>query len=377
VLRGLCVIVVFSPCLCDSVAVNFVIFCAFVTHKRPVYTDPEMRGRHFTGRLIACLSLTVGISAAAAPWTAPRTPWGDPDLQGIWPGTAMMGVPLERPPQLGDKLLLSDEEFAARSAQAQRAAAADSEEFVAPAPAPAAALAGAGSGPPGHWGERGHPQRQTSLVVDPPNGRIPPMTAEGQQRTAAIPASLYYDNSGAGVFNGPEDLSVYDRCITRGLIGSMVAVGYNAGNQIVQGPGWVALRNEMIHEARTIPLDGRPHAPAAIRSYMGDSRGRWDGTTLVVDTANFNGKTGVGANGRAIYHSDALHVTERFTRTDADTIQYEAIIDDAKTWTRPFTIAFPLKREPGYGMFEYACHEGNYGLKNILSAARAADSARR
>ena len=203
------------------------------------------------------------------------------------------------------------------------------------------------------------------------------MTAEGQQRTAAIPASLYYDNSGAGVFNGPEDLSVYDRCITRGLIGSMVAVGYNAGNQIVQGPGWVALRNEMIHEARMIPLDGRPHVPAAIRSYMGDSRGRWDGTTLVVDTANFNGKTGVGANGRAIYHSDALHVTERFTRTDADTIQYEAIIDDAKTWTRPFTIAFPLKREPGYGMFEYACHEGNYGLKNILSAARAADSARR
>jgi hypothetical protein len=332
-----------------------------------------MRGRHLTGRLIACLSLTVGISAAAAPWTAPRTAWGDPDLQGTWPGTAMMGVPLERPPQLGDKLLLSDEEFAARSAQAQRAAAADSEEFVAPAPAPAAVLAGAGSGPPGHWGERGRPQRQTSLVVDPPNGRIPPMTAEGRQRTAAIPASLYYDNSGGGVFNGPEDLSVYDRCITRGLIGSMVAVGYNAGNQIVQGPGWVALRNEMIHEARMIPLDGRPHAPATIRSYMGDSRGRWDGTTLVVDTTNFNGKTGIGANGRAIYHSDALHVTERFTRTDADTIQYEAIVDDPKTWTRPFTIAFSLKREPGYGMFEYACHEGNYGLRNILSAARAAD----
>jgi hypothetical protein len=286
----------------------------------------------------------------------------------------MMGVPLERPAQFGDKLLLSDEEFAARSAQAQRAAAADSEDFVAPAPGPAAVLAGAGSGPPGHWGERGRPQRQTSLVVDPPNGRIPPMTDEGRQRTAAIPAGLYYDNSGAGVFNGPEDLSVYDRCITRGLIGSMVAVGYNAGNQIVQGPGWVALRNEMIHEARLIPLDGRPHAPATIRSYMGDSRGRWDGATLVVETTNFNGKTGVGANGRAIYHSDALRITERFTRTGADTIQYEAVIDDRKTWTRPFTIAFPLKREPGYGMFEYACHEGNYGLKNILSAARAADT---
>jgi hypothetical protein len=155
----------------------------------------------------------------------------------------------------------------------------------------------------------------------------------------------------------------------------MVAVGYNAGNQIVQGRGWVALRNEMIHEARLIPLDGRPHASSTIRTYMGDSRGHWDGTTLVVDTTNFNGRTGVGANGRAIYHSDALHVRERFTRTDADTIQYEATIDDPKTWTRPFTIAFPLKRDPSYGMFEYACHEGNYGLRNILSAARAADRA--
>jgi hypothetical protein len=288
----------------------------------------------------------------------------------------MMGVPLERPPQLGDKLLLSDEEFSARAAQAQRQAAADNEDFVAAGPGTAAVLAGAGSGPPGHWGERGRPQRQTSLVVDPPDGRIPPMTAEGQRRTTAIPATLYYDNSGAGVFNGPEDLSVYDRCITRGLIGSMVAVGYNAGNQIVQGPGWVALRNEMIHEARLIPLDGRPHAPSAIRAYMGDSRGRWDGTTLVVDTTNFNGRTGVGANGRAIYTSDALHVSERFTRIDADTIQYEAMIDDPKTWTRPFRIAFPLKRDPSYGMFEYACHEGNYGLRNILSAARSADKAR-
>jgi hypothetical protein len=330
-----------------------------------------------TRRLIACLSLAAGVTVAAAPWTAPRTSWGDPDLQGLWPGTAMMGVPLERPPQMGDKLLLSDEEFAARAEQARRQAEAANEEFVAP-PTPAAILTGAGTGPPGHWGERGTPQRQTSLVVDPDNGRLPPMTPEGQRRTAAIPASLYYDNSGGGVFNGPEDLSVYDRCITRGLIGSMVAVGYNAGNQIVQGPGWVGLRNEMIHEARIIPIDpigGRPHVSPVIRTYMGDSRGRWDGATLVVDTTNFNGRTGIGANGRAIYHSDALHVVERFTRVDADTLKYEATIDDPKTWTRPFTIAFPLKRDPGYGMFEYACHEGNYGLRNILSAARSADKA--
>jgi hypothetical protein len=306
-------------------------------------------------------------------YVVPRTSWGDPDLQGTWPGTGMMGVPLERPASLGDKAQLTDDELTARAEQARRQAAQDEEAFVAPRPTAEAVLSGAGTGPPGHWGERGTPQRQTSLVVDPPNGRIPPMTPEGQKRTAAIPPSLYYDNSGGGVFNGPEDLSVYDRCITRGLIGSMVAVGYNAGNQIVQGPGWVALRNEMIHEARLIPTDGRKHASPAIRRYMGDSVGRWDGPTLVVDTVNFNGRTGIGANGRAIYHSDALHVVERFTRVAADTIQYEAVIDDPKTWTRPFTIAFPLKREMNYGMFEYACHEGNYGLRNILSAARAAE----
>jgi hypothetical protein len=318
-------------------------------------------------------ALTGGL-AAQSRYVAPRTPWGDPDLQGIWPGTGMMGVPLERPANLGGKSQLTEEEFAARTAQARRLAAQDEEESVA-RPTAEAVLTGAGTGPPGHWGERGMPQRQTSLVVDPADGRIPPMTAEGRKRTAAIPASLYYDNSGGGTFNGPEDLSVYDRCITRGVIGSMVAIGYNAGNQIVQGPGWVALRNEMIHEARLIPTDGRRHIPPAIRSYMGDSVGHWDGTTLVVDTTNFNGRTGIGANGRAIYHSDAMHVVERFTRVDTNTIQYEATIDDPKTWTRPFTIAFPLKREMGYGMFEYACHEGNYGLRNILSAARAKDRA--
>jgi hypothetical protein len=326
-------------------------------------------------RALVLVVLTAVSLAAQSRYVVPRTPWGDPDLQGKWPGTAMMGVPLERPASLGDKAQLTDNEFAARAAQSQRQAEQDEEAFVAPRSVPTAEalLTGAGTGPPGHWGERGTPTRQTSLVVDPPNGRIPPVTPEGERRTAAIPASRFYDNSGAGVFNGPEDLSVYDRCITRGLIGSMVAVGYNAGNEIVQGPGWVAIRNEMIHEARLIPLDGRKHLSPAIRTYMGDSIGRWDGATLVVDTTNFNGTTGVGANGRAIYHSDALHVVERFARVDADTIQYSALIDDPKTWQRPFTIAFPLKRDPGYGMFEYACHEGNYGLRNILSAARASD----
>ena len=312
--------------------------------------------------------------STAATYIVPRTPWGDPDLQGVWPGTRMMGVPIERPQQLADRAALSDAEFAAREAQARSQAAAEREEVVAPRPA-AGRGAGAGTGPPGHWGERGVPQRQTSLVVDPPNGRIPPMTAEGQRRTAAVPKTWYYDNDGGGPFNAPTDLSAYDRCITRGVVGSMLPVGYNAGNEIVQAPGYVALRNEMIHETRIIPLDGRAHVPAQIRGYMGDSRGRWEGDSLVVETTNVTDRTGVGANGRAIFHSASLRVVERFTRIAADTIRYEVTIDDPVMWTRPWTMVFPLSLDPGYGMFEYACHEGNYGLRNILSGSRADERA--
>ena len=307
-------------------------------------------------------------TASARSWTPPRTAWGDPDLQGTWPGTPMMGVPLQRPAELGERRLLTDAEFAAREEAARRQAQADNEEVAAPR-----AAAGAGTGGPGHWGERGQPQRQTSLIVDPPDGRMPAMTPEGQKRTAAIPRTLYYDNGPGGPFNGPEDLSVYDRCITRGVVGSTLPVGYNAGNQIVQGPGYVAIRYEMIHETRLIPLDGRPHVGQRIRTYMGDPRGHWEGNTLVVETTNFNGKAGITGNGRATYTSDAIRLVERFTRVDRDTLQYEVTIDDPTMWTRPWTVALPLKQDPQYGMFEYACHEGNYGLRNILSASRAGD----
>jgi hypothetical protein len=232
---------------------------------------------------------------------------------------------------------------------------------------------GAGLGPPGHWGESGTPQQQTSLVVDPPDGRIPPMTEEGKRRTAAVPKTWYYDNDGGGPFGAPTDLSAYDRCISRGVVGSMLPVGYNAGNEIVQGPGVVALRNEMIHETRIIPLDGRPHLSPVFRHYMGDTRGRWDGDTLVLDTTNVTDKTGVGANGRALFHSAGARFTERFTRTSADTLEYSVTIDDPQVWSRAWTMRFPLARDDGYGMFEYACHEGNYGLRNILSASRAGE----
>jgi hypothetical protein len=174
-------------------------------------------------------------------------------------------------------------------------------------------------------------------------------------------------------FRDYTDLGPYDRCISRGVLGSTFPVIYNNGNQILQMPGYVVIRYEMIHETRVIPLDGRPHLPTTMRSYMGDPRGHWEGNTLVVHTTNFNGKTGAQANGNLLMTSDALELTERFTRTGPDTIQYEVTVTDPKTWTRPWGVAFPLRRDPNYKIFEYACHEGNHAMSNILSAARAED----
>jgi hypothetical protein len=304
---------------------------------------------------------------AARAWTPPRTPWGDPDLEGIWPSTDMVGVPFERPAELAGRTELSNEEFAAREAQAGRQAQADSQEFVSTAP-----RTGDGTGPPSHWLEWGKPSRQASLVVEPGDGKLPPMTPAGQQRSASA-RSTYVVTSG---FSGASDLGPYDRCISRGVLGSMFPVIYNNGNQIVQLPGYVVIRYEMIHETRIIPLDGRSHVSPAIRSYMGDPRGHWEGNTLVVQTTNFNGRTGAQANGNLSMTSDALELVERFTRTGPDTIQYQVTVNDPKTWTRPWAVAFPLRRDPDYKIFEYACHEGNHAMSNILSAARAEERPR-
>src|SRR5438093_1232341 len=164
----------------------------------------------------------------------------------------------------------------------------------------------------------------------------------------------------------------YIRCITRGVTGSIFPVIYGNGAQIIQAPGFVTILHEMVHEARVIPLDGSPHSSPNIRTYMGDSRGHWDGNTLVIETTNFLGnKTGLGLNGGGTPTSDALKLTERYTRTDANTIQYEVTIDDPKTYVRPWKVAFPITQEPGYQNFEYACHEGNYAMFDSLSGARA------
>jgi len=305
-------------------------------------------------------------------YVVPRTPWGDPDLQGKWPSTAMVGVPVQRDEKLGLRNLLNDEEFAAREAASARQTEQDNADFSLEN---AASTPGGGVGgpvsPPPHWLERGQPQRQASLIVDPPNGRMPPYTEAAQQRQAELRKA----REGRGPADSYTDRSLYDRCITRGVAGSVLPVIYNNGNEIVQAPGYVAIVNEMIHETRVIPLDGRAHVSADIKLYMGDSRAHWDGDTLVIETTNLTDRTGVGLNGGGAPHSAALKVIERLARTAADTIDYKITIDDPRTWTAPWTMQMPLKRDDAYGMYEYACHEGNYALHNILSGARADERA--
>jgi len=309
---------------------------------------------------------------SASGYTVPRTAWGDPDLTGKWPSTDMVGVPMQRDERFGTRNVLTDEEFADRQQRAAQQTEQDNADFELEnaASTPGGDVGGAVSPPP-HWLERGQPQRQASLIVDPPNGRMPEFTPQAQERQAALrtfrqtrgPADSYTDRSN------------YDRCITRGLAGSILPVIYNNGTQIFQSPGYVTIVNEMIHETRIVPLDGRAHVASAIKMWLGDSRGHFEGDTLVVETTNFTDRTGVGVNGGGQRHSEALKITERYTRVAADLIDYRMTVDDPQTWTAPWTMQFPLRRDDGYGMFEYACHEGNLAMFNILSGARADDRA--
>jgi hypothetical protein len=321
--------------------------------------------------LISVTLLTITLTSAfpldaqtkpAKAYTQPKTPWGDPDLQGTWTSDDCINTPMQRPANLGEKLYLTDEELTQREAAIARQAENDKQQFV-------ASNAQANVNPPGHWGERARrPCRQTSLVIDPPNGRTPDLTPEAQARVVPRGAG---NNATSW-----EDFSFYIRCISRGVAGSILPVIYGNGTQILQGPGYVLLLQEMVHEARVIPLDNRPHAGSNVRSYMGDSRGRWEGNTLVVETTNFlGGKTGIGLNGGGTPTSDALKLTERFTRVDPNTINYEMTIDDPKIYAKPWKVGFPISQEPGYQNFEYACHEGNNAMFNSLSGARAAEKA--
>ena len=336
------------------------------------------RSVRISAAVLAALVMTIAAVGAQAPsgagargtYTPPKTPWGDPDLQGIWPGTDMVGVPFERPQQFGNRLYLTDAELAEREKQAERQQELDVLEFdLEKPPAEIVALGDVGgvTSPPPHWLERGVPSRQSSLIVEPADGRMPPMTPEGaaRQKTAG---GTYARQTG---FASAAELGPYDRCISRGVVGSMMPVVYNNGNQIIQAPGYVAFRNEMIHEVRIIPIDGREPLPATMKSYMGTSRGRWEGNTLVVRTTGLNGRTGMQGNGMMLMPSDALVLEERFIPVSPDVLQYEVTINDPKTWTAPYTVSFPLKRDPDYQLFEYACHEGNHAMRNILSGSRA------
>jgi hypothetical protein len=292
------------------------------------------------------------VARATKVYTPPKTSWGDPDLQGVYTNKDESGIPFERPAQFEGKKLedVEDSEFTELLRQRSEAA-------LARAPS-AGGETGAG---PIHWYENYNAKNSRAwLVVEPADGRIPSTTPEADKRAAARAASRV----GRGPADSYEDRSLYDQCITRGLPGSMMPAIYGNSYQIHQGPGFVAIRYEMIHETRIIPLDGRPHVGAGIRTYMGDARGRWDGNTLVVETTNFLERA---ANRGASEH---LRLVERFKPTSANIVEWSVRYEDASTWTKPWTFAMNLTKDPTQAPFEYACHEGNYGLRNILSAAR-------
>ncbi|MEX2272510.1 MAG: hypothetical protein WD690_13640 [Vicinamibacterales bacterium] len=298
---------------------------------------------------------------ASVKWSAPRTPDGQPDLQGVWTNATL--TPLERPAAMAGKAFLTEAEAAAiEKRTAENRAASDKFGPLA-------------SGSYNRfWYDDGTTvlsTRQTSLVVDPPDGRVPVRPSAEARR----------DDYAARNGDSYEFMSPWDRCITRGIPGSMFPAGYNNAYQILQTPGYVTIVYEMIHDARIIPLDSRQPRSSRMQSWMGDAHGRWEGNTLVVETTNFNNQgwiatSAAGGRIKGIPHTDKLRVVERFTRVAADKISYSATIEDPDIYTRPWTVSFPLTADPEYRIFEYACHEGNYAIENILRGARALEKAK-
>ncbi len=290
---------------------------------------------------------------ATTTWTVPRMPDGHPDLTGVW--DYRTATPLERPAEFAGKEFLTDAEIADYERRARERP--DGRNPDDPRTDPSVQAP--------DWldyGKQMVASRRSSLVVDPKDGRIPPLTPEAQARAATRRA----ETRNRGAADNPENRSTWERCITRGLPEGVLPAGYNNNIEIFQAPGYVVLLMEMIHDARIVPLDGRPHLPGGARQWMGDSRGRWEGDTLVVDTVNFSEK----ANFRGA--AEGLHLVERFTRVAADRIDYRFTVEDPSTWTRPWTVELPLVKSDGL-VYEYACHEGNHGLANILSQARTAE----
>src|SRR6187549_2363374 len=300
------------------------------------------------------LVITAHNGGTPTPYNVPKTPWGDPDLQGVWSSDDTSGIPMQRPANLGNELYQSDELWAARQKQTEQGIQ--------------NALNAIGTFR-GDYARRSF--RQTSLIVDPPDGRTPAFTPAAEKRRAPRDRGTFGD----GPFNSPEDFTMYDRCITRGIVGSVLRVVYGNGNRIAQAPGMVAISYEMVHDTRVMYTDGRPHVSPSIRQLLGDSRARWEGDELVVETTNLTDRTSIGGNGNGLRHSAKMVITERFKRVAGDIIQYQFTVDDPVTYERPFTMSFPLTPLDGGLLLPYDCHEGNLAILQSLGAERAEDRA--
>ena len=316
----------------------------------------------------AIAALTPALSVAQSTGALPRTSWGDPDLQGVWNNATL--TPFQRPEELGNQEFLSEEQVASLEQ-----GTADRNDSLRLAPAQKTEVGGNVGAYNNFWMERGTtvvPTRRTSIIIDPPNGRLPSLTPEMERRLTSPEAQeLAEVRRGDLPADSWEQLDLGDRCLWYRGIPSF-PTGYNNNYHIIQNPEFVAILQEHIHDVRFIALDGRPHVAQNIRQYAGDSRGYWDGDTLVVETTHFNNKAFIrNFNGNL---SEALHVVERFTRVDPNTLDYEFTVNDPNTWTRPWSGSLPMSRmeQP---LFEYACHEGNYGLTNILVGSRAEEQA--
>ncbi len=318
--------------------------------------------------LVSMSVLVAGQGPAKAGWMAPRTPWGDPDLQGDYSNKYEQGTPFERPAEFEGRSLqdVKGDELA-DLIQERAVEVLLNSPFSGGDP-----IAGNFGGAPAFYDRfEANKGSRPWFVVDPADGKVPAMSAAGRQASAARTAARAAARKGRGTADSYVDRSLYDRCVTRGLPGSMMPTNYGNSYRIVQGPGVVAIQYEMVHETRIIPLDGRPAAGKDIRQYMGDARGHWDGNTLVVETTNFRDEPAYrGSN------PETVRLVERFTPTSADKLEWSVTVDDPSTWTRPWTFAMPLTRNDKEAMFEYACHEGNRAMANLLSAARADERAR-
>jgi hypothetical protein len=309
---------------------------------------------------VTAIVVLAWVGGPAAQWAPPRTPWGDPDLQGIYTNKDENNTPFERPKELAGTRLsdFGAQEMARLIAQRQQAAARQAASIG------GTAEEDTGAGPP-HWYEHfDAANAQPWLVIEPDDGLVPALTQAARDRAAARQAA----RKGRGPADSYTDRSLYDRCISRGVPDIMRPIIYGASYDITQAPGYVAIRYEMIHDTRVIPLGPRPTLSPKIQQYMGDSRGWWDGNTLVVETTNIH----PAMNYRGA--SAGLKVTERFTPVSRDVISWTARMEDQTTWDRTWAIRMPLKRDGTQAIFEFGCHEGNRGLENILRAARADDA---